>query len=211
MDDRVSKTHDTYDAIAAQFLQNARDRSVMHGWLDRFASSLPAGTLVLDLGAGPGVDSAELRKRGFEAISVDLSLGMLRSGVGEFPGPRVQSDLRCLPFPSHSVWGVWASASLLHLSKAEASLALREIRRVLRSSGILYLSVKQGAGTEWESERYGRPRWFQYWSGPELDAALRAAGFCVDAAQVDETTRATWLIRLASVERAAQFGVGRRE
>lgn len=211
MDDRVSRTRHTYDAIAARFLHNTRDRSEMREWLDRFASSLPAGALVLDLGAGPGVDSAELRRRGFEAISVDLSLGMLRSGVGEFAAPRVQSDLRCLPFPSRSVGGVWASASLLHLSKAEASLALREIRRVLRSSGILYLSLKRGAGAEWESERYGRPRWFQYWSGPELDAALRAAGFCVDVAQIDQTASETWLIRLASVERAARRGVGPRE
>ncbi len=203
MDDPVSKTRDTYDAIAAEFLQNTRDRSVIRGWLDRFASSLPAGTLVLDLGAGPGFDSAELRKRGFEAISVDLSLGMLRAGVREFPGPRVQSDLRRLPFPSCSVCGVWANASLLHLSRAEVSLALREIRRVLRPSGVLYMSVKRGSGAEWESERYGRPRWFQYWSESELDAALQAVGFCVNAAWVNETRRDTWLIRLASVERAA--------
>ena len=169
----------------------------MRGWLDRFASSLPAGVLVLDLGAGPGCDSAELRKRGFEAVSVDLSLGMLRAGVCEFPGPRVQSDLRRLPFPSCSVYGVWANASLLHLSKAEAGLALREMRRVLRPSGILHVSVKRGSGAEWESERYGRPRWFQYWSESEFDAALQAVGFRVDAAWVDETALDTWLVRLA--------------
>jgi len=199
MDDPVSRTRDTYDAIATEFLRNTRDRSEMRGWLDRFASSLPAGVLVLDLGAGPGCDSAELRKRGFEAVSVDLSLGMLRAGVCEFPGPRVQSDLRRLPFPSCSVYGVWANASLLHLSKAEAGLALREMRRVLRPSGILHVSVKRGSGAEWESERYGRPRWFQYWSEPELDAELQTAGFSIETAWVDETALDTWLIRLASV------------
>ena len=199
MDDPVSRTRDTYDAIATEFLRNTRDRSELRGWLDRFASSLPAGVLVLDLGAGPGCDSEELRKRGLEAVSVDLSLGMLRAGVREFPGPRVQSDLRRLPFPSCSVYGVWANASLLHLSKAEASSALREIRRVIRPSGVLHVSVKRGSGAEWESERYGRPRWFQYWSEPELDAALQAVGFDVNAAWVDKTTLDTWLIRLASV------------
>ncbi len=133
-------------------------------WLDRFASSLPAGTLVLDLGAGPGFDSAELRARGLEAICVDLSLGMLRAGAREFPGPRVQSDIRRLPFPSRSICGIWANASLLHLSESEARSALDEIRRVLRPPGILHVSVKRGTGAEWESERYGKPRWFQYWS-----------------------------------------------
>jgi SAM-dependent methyltransferase len=198
MDDPVSRTRGTYDAIAAEYLRNTRDRSELRGWLDRFASSLPAGVLVLDLGAGPGCDSAELRKRGLEAVSVDLSLGMLRAGVREFPGPRVQSDLRRLPFPSCSVCGVWANASLLHLSKAEAGLALHEIHRVLRPSGMLHVSVKRGSGTEWESERYGRPRWFQYWSEPEFDAALQAVGFSVDTAWIDEAALDTWLVRLAS-------------
>ena len=94
MDDPVFKTRDTYDAIAAEFLEHTRDRSVIREWLDRFTLSLRAGTLVLDLGAGPGFDSAELRERGFDAISVDLSLGMLRSGIRDFPGPRVQADMR---------------------------------------------------------------------------------------------------------------------
>jgi SAM-dependent methyltransferase len=203
MDDPGLKTRHTYDAIAPEFLENTRDRSVISEWLDRFASSLPARVRVLDLGAGPGFESAELRRRGFEAIAVDFSLGMLRAGVRESPGPRVQSDLRRLPFSSCSVCGVWANASLLHLSTAEATLALREIRRVLRPPGILHMSVKRGSGAEWESESYGKPRWFQYWSDPELDAALQAAGFRVNAAWVNETTRDTWLIRLASVERPA--------
>jgi ubiquinone/menaquinone biosynthesis C-methylase UbiE len=82
-------------------------------------------------------------------------------------------------------------------------LALREIRRVLRPSGILHISVKQGSGAEWESESYGKPRWFQYWADCELDAALQAVGFHVNAAWLKETSRNTWLIRLASPERAA--------
>lgn len=203
MDDPVFKTRDTYDAIAVEFLQNTRDRSVVCGWLDRFSSLLPAGALVLDLGAGPGFDSAELRKRGFEAISVDLSLGMLRAGLRDFPGLRVQSDLRRLPFPSCSVCGIWANASLLHLPREEARTALREFRRVLGPYGILHISVKRGTGAQWESARYGKPRWFQYWSDADLDAVLQAVGFCISAAWVHEARRDVWLIRLASVEPVA--------
>jgi len=199
MTDPLLETRHTYDAIAPAFLEKTRDRSVISGWLDRFASLLPAGALVLDLGAGPGFESAELRRRGFAAIAVDFSLGMLRAGIRESPAPRVQSDFRRLPFPSCSVCGAWANASLLHLSKDDAALALREIRRVLRPSGILHISVKWGSGADWESASYGKPRWFQYWSDAELDAALQTVGFRVEGAWVNETSRNTWLIRLASL------------
>ena len=203
MEDHIARTRETYDKVASPFLRNTRDRSVIREWLDRFAGLLPAHALVLDVGSGPGFDSAELRTRGLRPISVDLSLGMLRAGLREFPGPRVQADVRSLPFPSASMAGVWANACLLHLSQPETSAALEEIGRVLCPAGLLHVSVKLGSGAEWESDRYGQPRWFQYWSASELDAALTATGFRVQSSWVNETNRATWLIRFASLERRA--------
>lgn len=200
MDDRVERTRRTYDRVARRFLENTRDRSVVSPWLRRFAERLGPGAAVLDLGAGPGCDSAELRRLGLRAISVDLSLGMLRAGLAEFPGPRVQADARRLPLRTGSVAGVWANASLLHLAPQEAAAALREARRVLCAPGLLHVSVKSGRGAEWESGRYGEPRWFQYWSATDLDAVLETAGFGVVARWSSSTPRADWLVRHATPE-----------
>ena len=198
MNERVDRTRRTYDKIAGRFLGNTRDRSVVSLWLGRFAEHLGAGATVLDLGAGPGCDSAELRRLGLRAVSLDLSLGMLQAGVPEFPGPRVQADARDLPFRDGSVAGVWANASLLHLSPEEAAAAVREARRVLCASGLLHISMKSGSGAEWESERYGEARWFQYWSAADLDALLATAGFNVIASWSNSTPRADWLVRHAA-------------
>jgi SAM-dependent methyltransferase len=195
--ERADRTRRTYDKIAARFLANTRDRAAVSPWLRRFAEHLGAGTTVLDLGAGPGCDSAVLRRLGLRAISLDLSLGMLRAGLAEFPGPRVQADARHLPFRNGSMAGVWANASLLHLSPEEAASAVREAHRVLRAAGLFHISVKLGNGEEWESKRYGEPRWFRYWSAAELDALLTTAGFTVVASWSSSTPRADWLVRHA--------------
>jgi len=195
--DRIDRTRQTYDEIAGRFLENTRDRSRMSLWLERFAKRLHAGDAVLDLGAGPGCDSAELRRLGLRPVSLDLSLGMLRAGLREFPGPRVQADARRLPFRDGSLAGVWANASLLHLSPEEAAAALREVSRVLGACGLLHVAVKSGDGAEWETERYGVPRWFQYWSAADLDALLRASGFDVIDSWSNSTPRADWLVRHA--------------
>jgi SAM-dependent methyltransferase len=199
MDDPAGQIRASYDAIGSRFLENARDRSAIAPWLDRFASALPVGARVVDLGAGPGIDSAILRRRGLRVVSLDLSLGMLRAGLNDFHGPRIQADTRQLPLATATVAGVWANASLLHLRRAELPAALAEVRRVLRAPGLLYVSVKRGTGAEWESDRYGQPRFFQYWTEAALDAALHAGGFSIRAASVSETPRAVWLLRLASV------------
>jgi SAM-dependent methyltransferase len=195
----LERTRRSYDRIASRFLARTCDRSVVGFWLDRFASRLPADALVLDAGGGPGFDAAELRARGLRAVCADLSLGMLRAGLQEFPGPRVQADLRQLPFGDGSLDGVWANASLLHLPQHEAATALHELRRVLRSDGWLHVSLKQGAGSGWDPEPDGEPRWFQYWSGADLDAALAGAGYRLAGSWVNETPRVTWLVRHAAV------------
>jgi ubiquinone/menaquinone biosynthesis C-methylase UbiE len=202
MGDRIARTRETYDEIAGRFLENTRDRSPISLWLERFAERLGASASVLDLGAGPGCDSAELRRLGLRPISLDLSLGMLRAGLREFPGPRVQADARRLPFRDGSLAGVWANASLLHLSPEEAATALREVRRVLGARGLLHVAVKSGDGAAWESERYGAPRWFQYWSAADLDALLGTSGFEVIESWSNSTARADWLVRHAILARS---------
>ena len=197
MDDPLLRTRATYDVIAGQFLENARERGTLELWLDRFAADLSPGALALDLGAGPGMDTAALRQRGLRAVGLDFSRGMLRAGVREFPAPRVQGDARRLPFGDGVFAGVWASASLLHLADADARCALGEARRILRPAGVLYVSVKAGTGTEIESTRYGLPRFFQYWSADALDGVLHSAGFDVLERVTSDLPRATWLARLA--------------
>jgi SAM-dependent methyltransferase len=197
MSQRIDRTRETYDKVAARFLENCRDRTPIAPWLERFARRVGAGAAVLDLGAGPGFDSAELRRFGLSPISLDLSLGMLRAGLREFPGPRVRGDARHLPFPDGSLAGVWANASLLHLPAADAATALRQVRRVLRRYGVLHVSVKSGAGAGWESERYGEPRWFQYWSETDLDTLLAQSGFEITESWANSTPRADWLVRHA--------------
>ena len=174
MDDPAVRTRETYDAIAARFLENARDRAAIVPWLDRFATGLPANARVLDLGAGPGMDSWNLRQRGLRAFGLDYSRGMLRVGMRQFPGPRLQADARHLPVASATLDGVWANASLLHLARGEIDDALTEIRRVLRAPGLLFVSLKGGTGAEWESDRYGQPRFFQDLVRPRARCGARA-------------------------------------
>ena len=73
MEERVATTRRTYDRVADRFLAHTRDRTRTRRWLDRFARMAAPRSLVLDVGAGPGFDTAELRGHGLRAVSVDLS------------------------------------------------------------------------------------------------------------------------------------------
>jgi ubiquinone/menaquinone biosynthesis C-methylase UbiE len=197
MDDPTRLTRETYDVIAAQFLENARDRRAIVPHLDAFAAALAPGARVIDLGAGPGLDTVLLAERGLRATSVDFSMGMLRAGRRECRVVRVQGDARRLPLATASVDGVWAKASLLHLQREDVAVALADVGRILRPGGVLFVSLKAGLGAATETTRYGLPRFFQYWTDDALDAALAAHAFDVLRRTTDQGERDQWLGRLA--------------
>ena len=197
--DRAQRTQDSYDRVAAQYLERNRDRSLLHPWMRRFTELLPSNGLVLDLGAGPCLDSAELRSLGLRVISVDRSRRMLTAARQQIPGPRVQADMRQLTFRPNCIAGVWACASLLHLDRGELVPALSGIRNVLLSRGVLFVSLKYGSGASWDTARFGpdAPRWFTYWSDDDLDASLESAGFEIVESATEEGLRNRWIARIA--------------
>jgi ubiquinone/menaquinone biosynthesis C-methylase UbiE len=206
MTSQARATRATYDAVADRYLETTRDRGFPYSWLESFAGALSPGARVIDLGSGPGRDAVELRRLGLSPVCVDLSIGMLRAGAVEYPCARVQANMLDLPFPNAFTEGVWASASLLHLSKSDFECTLDEIVRVLGISGRLTLMLKMGAGSSWETERYGKPRWFQYWSAGDLDRALTEAGFEIEATEDWKDSSGPWLIRqcVAAAQQGAE-------
>jgi predicted SAM-dependent methyltransferase len=49
--------------------------------------------------------------------------------------------------------GIWACASVLHLTKSELKAVLKKMSDALKSKGVIYVSFKYG---EFEGERNGR-------------------------------------------------------
>jgi SAM-dependent methyltransferase len=200
MADPVRLTTATYDAIGAAYAARWQERGTLLSDIERFTQRLPAGGVVVDVGCGPGLDTAVFREKGFRVAGFDLSWGMLRAG-GEQAGvlPLVQADMRALPLRATAVDGLWASASFLHLPHEEATAVLRSFAAVLKAGGVLYLSVKKGRDAGWIPNPYqgDRPRFYAFWRPEELNAALVGAGFHIEAGWQEEGERDTWLVRLA--------------
>jgi ubiquinone/menaquinone biosynthesis C-methylase UbiE len=198
MPGETSRTTAAYDRIAERYADFWSDRHVVERALMLFGSLLAEHDRVLDAGCGPGYDGALLRQRGLFVVGLDLSFGMLHTGRERYPGIYVQGDLRRLPLPAGSMNGVWASASLLHLPHGEFFVALRECTRVLAPGGLIYISLREGAGEHWLADTWGEeaPRFYTYWQEESMDAALAAQGLTAVAGWRDVGEPNTWLNRV---------------
>ncbi|MBV1848894.1 class I SAM-dependent methyltransferase [Catellatospora tritici] len=191
--DPQAVTRATYDQIATAYAQQLGGVDGMAPDRERFAAALGSGALVADIGCGPAHHVRALRDLGLRVVGLDLSEGQLRASDG-VPG-LVQADMLALPLSAGAVDGIWAIASLLHLPRELAPRAIAEFARVLRSGGQLWLTVAEGEGEGFEPSHYDEsraPRWFSYYSEPELRGWLEPVGFEVAWTRRGQTHR-SWL------------------
>jgi ubiquinone/menaquinone biosynthesis C-methylase UbiE len=173
-----------YEAVMGSIYQYAPRQ------IDRFFDSLPKGGAVLDAGCGPGFESAVGARRGLRMTGLDACEEMLaRFSAGVPAGTALHGDVTLIPADDGSFDAVFSSCVLLHLAPAAAIAALREMRRVLKPKGRLFLVTDVSRG---EEEWHSRPAlsevgvdslYFYHWEKDSLLKAVASTGFEISGAE----------------------------
>jgi SAM-dependent methyltransferase len=163
--DYRSSTTAYYDANAAEYCGNtvSVDMSELYG---PFMQEIPAGGRILDAGCGSGRDSLAFLKAGYAVVSIDASLEMVKA-TNKLTG----RDALLLAFNEiefmNEFDGIWACASLLHVSRRDVDAVLIRLAKALKANGVLYVSFKYG-----DAERIEHGRFFNDLSEPLLKSLL---------------------------------------
>jgi ubiquinone/menaquinone biosynthesis C-methylase UbiE len=187
MEDPLAKTIHTYDLIAEEYAGTTKDLPVGHRFLKGFMAKLPRGAEVLDVGCGPGRDAKILADKGFIVTGIDLSKNMIDIARSAAPGARFEvMDFRKISFEDHSFDAVWFNMALFHVPKADARVVIDGLHRIIKPSGSLFMSVKQGVGEGMEEDpRYGsQERFYSYYSNSDVSDLLEQSGFRIRKIQV---------------------------
>ncbi len=140
-----------YNEKASAFVEGTRsvDFSALQ---NEFASYVKKGGRILDLGCGSGRDSKAFMEMGYAVVAVDGSEEICR-----FASEYIGQPVICSTFqdyaPEGMFDGIWACASLLHLSLDDVKAAMKKYASVLEQGGSFYVSFKYGA---FSGERNGR-------------------------------------------------------
>ena len=132
-----------YNDNAENFFNNTinADMSTTYGLFEENLSSKNGE--ILDLGCGSGRDSKYFIEKGYEVTALDLS-PVLAAKASEYIGQEVVvGNMKDLDYVNKFI-GIWACASLLHLSEDEILETLKKCHTALKNDGILYASFKYG-------------------------------------------------------------------
>src|SRR5690606_22260482 len=143
-DGQKAQSLEYYERNAESYFKATRDAD-LSALYERFLRRLPKGARILDAGSGSGRDTLAFVRRGYAVSAFDSSAALCELST-RLTGVRTRV-LRFQELEGEAEYdGIWACASLLHLSDAELPNAIGRLIRALKPDGVLYMSFKHGAG-----------------------------------------------------------------
>ncbi|MDI9470692.1 MAG: class I SAM-dependent methyltransferase [Bacillota bacterium] len=169
----LGSSRELYSRICARILPHVKDR------------------VVLELGTGPGIIALKVGGQAREMIATDYAEKMIAAAKRREAPDTLRfevADARCLSYPSH-YFDVVIIANTLHVMP-DASLALQEIRRVLKDDGLLiapnYIQEDLDLRAKLRYTLYKRIGigFEQSWSAEEYLHFLRNEGFAIKTSEL---------------------------
>jgi ubiquinone/menaquinone biosynthesis C-methylase UbiE len=179
---QIKNVGNIYDKIADAYSKLFFTTNRLEKTVNEFLTMLPENAKILDVGCGPGGDAQYFIEKGFKVVGIDVSKEMLRIAKRRVQKARFEvMDMRNLSFESQRFDGIFAAYSLIHIPKNNAEGVLREFHRVLKPSGLLFLSVYEGNGERFVDEPLlkGERIFTSFFTQNELKHLLLKSGFRV--------------------------------
>ena len=120
---------------------------------DIFLSYLDKNSKILDMGCGTGRDSKYFKELGHIVKSIDGSSEMCKVASRLLNEEVEQLNFLDIDY-KEEFDGVFACASLLHLSNEDLLIVLNKISNALKENGILYTCFKYGDSTRVDKGRF---------------------------------------------------------
>lgn len=125
----------------------------MHDAYHKFLKHLPKSAKILDAGCGGGRDSKYFLSQGHDVVSFDGSIEMVNIATN-----LLEKNVHHMLFSDinfvNEFTGIWANASLLHVSYEDLRSILQRMHASLVPSSILYASFKYGSYMRHVEGRY---------------------------------------------------------
>jgi len=193
MDTKENDLPNVYDGIAESWYR-LRHWTRFKAELDSLAQRWGSGKL-LNIGCAHGPDFLPFKDKfdlwGLDSSPAMLSLALKYSGKFKFSASLIVADAVSLPFPDKSFDWIISVAAYHHiLDKQDRLQAFRELRRVLKPDGEVFLTVWNrwqkdfiGKGKQvivpWKIENKQLMRHYYLFTYPEITRLLKSAGFDV--------------------------------
>ena len=143
----MDRTLDWYEENAEAYARSTFNLKIDYSVFEELID----GNKILDFGCGSGRDSLYFIKQGFDVDALDGSVKISNLARKLTGLPIITKTFDSFD-DINKYNGIWACASLLHVSKKDIGKIIKKLIDALQHNGILYMSFKYGLGEGYDSE-----------------------------------------------------------
>lgn len=185
-----------YNKIAPKYSQISQDTVFLYIY-KKWYQLLPPKATILDLGGGTGRDALKFTQKGYQVDLVELSEKMATIAQQTAPKANVViADMLDYQIKDRFYEGIWANASLLHLTKPEMQTMLHKIHRGLKTSGVFYCSVRTQPQDQEKSVHSPK----EFYSKKQITQLLNQYKFHILQSKTIQSDNKTWICTFSRVE-----------
>ena len=175
-----------YDAIGERYHEWSHDSPTRIRYVEALRDRLAPGSLVLELGSGPGDPATRMLAERHRVVGVELSWGQIEIARRKAPGAAfVQADMTRLAVRPGSVDAVASFFATGHVPSADQAAFYSRLGSWLRPGGVLLTTAPRMVGDGTEDGWLGAETMFFGGIGREATlAAIEAGGLTVESADV---------------------------
>lgn len=148
----MNKTLNYYNENYEQFTSSTVNVDMSHLY-NIFFKYLKTNAKILDLGCGTGRDSLFFKSQKYSVIATDGSEKMCEIASNLLKTPVILQKFDEIQYKDEFD-GIWAYASLLHLTYKELENIIPKLIRALHYNGCLFISFKYGCFEGFRQDRY---------------------------------------------------------
>lgn len=194
MSEANNRTVESYSAHIQEYIDGTTHEvlGVVKDWLDDSLADVPKDARILEFGSAFGRDAEYIAALGYTVECTDATPAFVdllqQKGFDAKVLNAITDELpQGLDF-------VLANAVLLHFNRDEAVLVIKKVFDSLNTNGKFAFTLIQGEGEGWSEKKLGAPRFFCYWTEPQIRDVLESTGFGdVEISGDKAAANATWL------------------
>lgn len=199
MQETNKTTIDSYEKGINEYIQTLPNKrgGVVEDWIEKSLESLNPEAKILEIGSATGRDARIIEEKGFYVEKTDATRGFVELLQKD------DSNARTLNVITDEIDGTYdliiANAVFLHFNNDETLRAVSKVYAALEANGVFSLTLKQGDGEAWQTNKGMAPRFFHFWSKEAIVELLRTIGFVDINAWTDSAdgSGTTWIMVIA--------------
>ncbi len=165
----MDKTVSAYNNCASAYEEKFSKNETYNQHALSFASLFEAGSSILDIGCGPGLNSALFTGRGISVTGIDPSSEMIRLAEKNCPAGNFINISADMYESQKKFDGLYLSFVIVHMDDDKVETLLDRLHFMIKTGGYVYISFMVGKTPGYELSSFAKDEiYYNYFNKDEI-------------------------------------------